>query len=122
MRMHGISHVLVLAARPFAHPCFPALLPLPFFCCVVFGQSFRSGVSVGGNRHSAVWFAALVFPSHAFLTDWTGGMNDAVRRIPRPEEGSRLQTRMEAHNLPVLVGTLLSGFTLVRNLRGDGPW
>eukprot|EP00903_Cladosiphon_okamuranus_P009636 g9169.t1 len=39
--------------------------------------------------------------------------HSSVQIIYKPEEDPRLVVRMEAFNLPVLVGTLLSGFTLV---------
>ena len=107
----------VQVSRPAAHPCFPPLL-LPL-SSVVFclGNVFVPGCLLVVITILLCDLLRCFFLLAPLLTDFSG-----VIEMPTPVEGSRLQTRMETFNLPVLVGTLLSGFTLVRHLRVDGPW
>lgn len=59
-------------------------------------------------QHICIYVTALFPAGLAAAID-----NSSVIHVHKLEEDPRLLVRMEAFNLPILVATLLSGFTLV---------
>lgn len=78
-------------------------------CCST-SISPQAPVSLGVNRHVPLCVSSSPAP---LLSDFHD--TSSVKTIFPMEEDPRLLVRLEAFGLPILVGTLLSGFTLVSN-------